>query len=138
MSPSRNSARQLTPLETQIMQVLWDSGPATVQQVQTKLQGSPPLAYTTVQTMLNVLHRKGRVKRKLQGKAFRYEAVLSREKAIAQSIGELADRLFGGSVEMLLMSLVRHRHIDRTKLKELNAIIEERLRREQEEKNADS
>jgi BlaI family transcriptional regulator, penicillinase repressor len=135
LNPSRSSSRQLTPLETQIMQVLWDAGPGTVQQVQAKLPGSPALAYTTVQTMLNILHRKGRVKRALEGKAYRYEAVLSREKAITQSVGELADRLFGGSVEMLLMNLVKHRQIDRKKLKELNAIIEERLRREQEKKD---
>ena len=136
MTPSRGSARQLTPLETEIMQVLWDAGPATVQQVQTRLPGTPPLAYTTVQTMLNILHRKGRVKRRLQGKAYRYEAVLSREKAITQSVAELADRLFGGSVELLLMSLIKHRQIDRKKLAKLNAIIEERLRREQEDKDA--
>lgn len=130
MNLTRKSTRQLTPLETQIMQVLWDLGPATVQDVQTRLDTG--LAYTTVQTMLNVLHRKGRVKRSLEGKAYRYQAVLSREKAISQSIGELADRMFGGSLDALLMNLLKQRQIDRNKLEKLNSIIEERLRLEKE------
>ena len=54
----------LTPLELEIMNVLWETGTAGVQTVQARLQGRD-LAYTTVQTMLNVLHRKGRVTRRL-------------------------------------------------------------------------
>src|ERR1700730_10407527 len=65
MGSKGRSQQQLTPLELQIMNVLWDSGPSNVQSVQEKLSGSPKLAYTTVQTMLNVLHRKGRVRRRL-------------------------------------------------------------------------
>ena len=58
-------------LELQIMQMLWKNGPSTVQSVQQSLAGDP-LAYTTVQTMLNILQRKGKVKRKLLGKAYEY------------------------------------------------------------------
>jgi len=60
--PKRSA--QLTPLELQIMKALWEIGPSTVQAVQEKLHGRR-LAYTTVQTMLNILERKGKVKRKL-------------------------------------------------------------------------
>ena len=49
----KKSQQQLTPLELQIMNVLWDLGPANVQTVQEKLAESQELAYTTVQTMLN-------------------------------------------------------------------------------------
>ena len=65
----KKSQQQLTPLELQIMNVLWDLGPANVQAVQEKLAKSQELAYTTVQTMLNVLHRKGKVRRTLRGRA---------------------------------------------------------------------
>jgi predicted transcriptional regulator len=57
----------LTPLELRIMQVLWETVPATVEVVHEKLSGER-LAYTTVQTMLNVLHRKGKAKRTLKGR----------------------------------------------------------------------
>ncbi len=129
--PNPSQPSRLTRLETEIMNVLWDFGPATVQDVQSRLPGK--LAYTTVQTMLNILHRKGRVERRLEGKAYRYQAVLSREKAISQSIGDLAGRLFGGSVDALLMNLIKHRQIDRKKLEELNRMIEARLQEQEDE-----
>ena len=75
--PSKNQT--LTPLELEIMQVLWQSGPCTVAEVQPKLQAQ--LAYTTVQTMLNVLLRKKKVKRVQEGRAYRYRPVVSRERA---------------------------------------------------------
>src|ERR1700722_2438115 len=101
MGGKGKSKQQLTPLELQIMNVLWDYGASNVKSVQEKL--SPKLAYTTVQTMLNVLHRKGRVRRRLRGRAFDYAPVLTREKAASNAIGDMIERLFGGSVEALLM-----------------------------------
>ena len=61
----RKKSEQLTPLELEIMNVLWETGPANVQTVQQLLPNTR--AYTTVQTMLNILHRKGRVTRELEG-----------------------------------------------------------------------
>jgi predicted transcriptional regulator len=106
------------------MQVLWENGASTVQAVQEKLPGES-LAYTTVQTMLNVLQRKGRVKRKLVGKAYEYRAVLSRERALREAAGDLLDRMFGGSVDALLMSLVKTRQIDAKKIAKLQQLIDE-------------
>lgn len=94
----------LTPLELQIMQVLWDAGPSTVGAVQEKL-GSD-LAYTTVQTMLNVLLRKKKVRRTPVGRAFAYQAAISREGAMGSAVKDLVARMFGGSGEALLMALI--------------------------------
>src|SRR5436305_14956954 len=102
----RKRSEQMTPLELEIMHVLWD-GPATVQDVQQKLTGG--LAYTTVQTMLNVLVRKGRARRTLDGRAYRYRAAISREKAMGQTLKDVVQRIFGGSAEALVMNLVETR-----------------------------
>lgn len=120
----KRKRRQLTPLELEIMKVLWAEGPATVQGVQAKLPGAP-LAYTTVQTMLNVLHRKGKVKRTLRGRAFEYTPVVTREKAIGVAIRDIIDRLFGGSAESLVMSLVEHQDLEPEKLTRLSKLIEQ-------------
>jgi predicted transcriptional regulator len=127
--------QQLTPLELQIMNVLWDCGPSNVQLVQEKLIGSPKLAYTTVQTMLNVLHRKGRVRRRLRGRAYDYAPLLSREKAASNAIGDMIERLFGGSVDGLLMSLVKSEQLDPKKLQELSSLVEEHERGKEEKSN---
>jgi predicted transcriptional regulator len=94
----------LTPLELKIMQVLWDAGPSTVAAVQEQL-GSD-LAYTTVQTMLNVLLRKKKVRRTPVGRAFAYQAAISREGAMGSAVKDLVSRMFGGSGEALLMALI--------------------------------
>ncbi len=107
----------LTKLELKIMQVVWKSGQCTVGDVQEALE--PPLAYTTVQTMLNLLERKGKLKRELQGRAFVYTATISEAKALGQGVRDLIDRMFGGSSEELVMSLLKTRQIDAKKLAEL-------------------
>ena len=122
----QRSRAQLTPLELQIMKALWKSGPSTVQAVQERLPGER-LAYTTVQTMLNILQRKGRVKRRLVGKAYEYRAMLSRDKAVREALRDMLDRMFGGSVEALLMTLVKSRQLDAGKLEKLQQLIEERI-----------
>jgi predicted transcriptional regulator len=107
----------LTALELRIMRVIWSRGASTVSEVQAELK--PPLAYTTVQTMLNILERKGRLKRELQGRAFIYSARVSESRAVGQGLRELIDRMFGGSSEELVMSLLKSRQIDAEKLAEL-------------------
>jgi len=122
--PRRKNAEQpLTPLELEIMSVLWETGPANVQTVQSHLK-SRDLAYTTVQTMLNVLHRKGRVKRQLKERAYIYRPVLSRKKAVTEAVGEMLDRFFGGSADSLVLSLVETRHLTPEKLARLQKLLE--------------
>ena len=120
---ARQKSQHLTPLEMEIMDVLWETGPANVQVVQQKLKRE--LAYTTVQTMLNILHRKGKVKRALKDRAYFYRPSISREKAISKQVIDVVDRLFGGSAESLVMSLVETKHLTPEKLARLQKIVAE-------------
>lgn len=115
MKTRKSSA--LTALELRIMRVIWSRGASTVGEVQSELK--PPLAYTTVQTMLNILQRKGRLKRELRGRAYIYSARVSEARAVGQGLRDLIDRMFGGSSEELVMSLLKSRQIDAAKLAEL-------------------
>jgi BlaI family transcriptional regulator, penicillinase repressor len=122
--PRRKTGEQaLTPLELEIMNVLWETGPANVQSVQAHIKGRD-LAYTTVQTMLNVLHRKGKVKRQLKERAYIYRPVFSRQKAVTQAVGEMLDRFFGGSADSLVLSLVETRHLTPEKLAQIQKLVE--------------
>jgi predicted transcriptional regulator len=107
----------LTKLELRIMQVIWKRGSSTVAEVQAEMR--PPLAYTTVQTVLNILERKGKLERELDGRAYVYAAKVSEEKAYGQSLRDLIDRMFGGSSEELVMSLLKSRQIDAKRLAKL-------------------
>jgi predicted transcriptional regulator len=106
------------------MRVLWDGGAANVQKVLRGLTGEPQLAYTTVQTTLNVLHRKGKVKRKMVGRAFEYSATVSRESADSHALKDLLQRVFRGSVDDLLLTLVRSKKLDAQKLAALQSRLQ--------------
>jgi BlaI family transcriptional regulator, penicillinase repressor len=114
---SRSSRSGLTRLELRIMQVIWKLGNCSVSVVQAELD--PPLAYTTVQTVLNILERKGKLHRELQGRAYVYSARVTEDKAVGQSLRDLIDRMFGGSSEELVMSLLKSRQIDAQRLEKL-------------------
>ena len=115
---TRPAKTDLTRLELKIMQVVWKLGTCTVSAVQAELK--PALAYTTVQTMLNILERKGKLERELEGRAFVYSAKVTEEKALGQSLRDVIDRLFGGSSEELVMSLLKTRQIDAKRLARLS------------------
>jgi len=120
-TPKKSEA--LTPLELEIMQVLWQDGASTVAEVQPKLRAS--LAYTTVQTMLNVLLRKSKVERVQEGRAFRYKAAVSRERATGGALHDLVRRMFGGSPEAMLMAMVDTRQITADELERIGRRLAE-------------
>ena len=131
----RPKSENLTPLELEIMNILWDRGASNVQTVQQNLQRES--AYTTVQTMLNVLHRKGKVKRLLKDRAYFYKPAVSRKQVISQTIGDMVERLFGGSAESLVMSLVETKYLTAEKLAQLNKVVEESQVMEEEKRDSD-
>lgn len=119
-------APPLTRLELEIMKVLWQTGPGTVQQVRDRLaEEGADLAYNTIQTMLNVLHRKGRVRRRLAGRAYSYAPTTSRLQAARQAVADLVGRMFDGSAESLVMNLVETRQLSPEKLSELSEMLEQ-------------
>ena len=122
MNKRKSQEPALTPLELEIMNVLWETGPANVQTVQRGIKGRE-LAYTTVQTMLNILHRKGKVKRQLKDRAYVYRPVFSRQKAVAQAVGDMLDRFFGGSVDSLVLNLVEARRLTPEKLARIQELV---------------
>lgn len=113
----------LTKLELQIMQVIWRLGTSSVTAVQEGLEQQ--LAYTTVQTMLNILERKGKLKRKLRGRAYEYSATVTEAKALSHAVRDLVDRMFGGSNEELVMSLIKSKQLDAEQIARLSKKLDE-------------
>ncbi len=118
-----NRETGLTKLELQLMQVVWRKGASTVSEVQEGL--AQPLAYTTVQTMLNILERKKKLRRKLNGRAYVYSAVVTEASAVKHAVRDLVDRMFGGSSEELVLSLVKSRQIDAEQIARLQKMLSE-------------
>jgi predicted transcriptional regulator len=71
-------ARVLGELETEVMRRMWRrTGATTVRELVEELQQDREIAYTTVMTVLDNLHKKGWLRRELDGRAYRYEPVSS-------------------------------------------------------------
>ena len=118
----RNDA--FTPLELEVMQALWVEGPATVQEVHRRVSAGRSLAYNTVQTVLGILHRKGKVERSSEQRAYVYRALVSREQAGERAVKSLVDRLFGGRPEDLVLSMVKSRQLTPEQLARVEKLLE--------------
>lgn len=97
---------RLGELEAVVMDVLWgDAGPCRVRDVRARLAPARPLAYTTVMTVLDNLHRKGWVRRELDGRAYLYTPAASREEETARALRDLLDG--PGDTEAVLLYFAR-------------------------------
>ncbi len=88
------------------MDRLWnrDGDPTTVRELFAELAGEREIAYTTVMSTMDNLHRKGWLERRREGKAFRYWPTLTREQHSARLMREALDD--GGRAELVLAHFV--------------------------------
>ena len=130
---SKPNSKRLTDLELLVMRGVWELGPTavTVRDVVERLNADDDgrnHAYTTVQTIMNILVGKGALEsRRGSGRALLYSAGLSHEEATASMTEEFLGKLFGGRAEPLLARLLEHESVDRDTLAELKRAIEEQL-----------
>ena len=97
---------KLTRLELQIMDVLWNAGPASVREIQETLPEASRPAYTTVQTIVGRLEGKKAVRRvKKIGNAYIFEAQITRSSAMRRLIDELLS-FFGGRTQPVVAHLI--------------------------------
>jgi predicted transcriptional regulator len=115
----------LTEAELRLMDVLWQQGPSTVQQVLEALPGKSPLAYNSVLTTIRILEKKGYVRHIKDGRAYIYRALVEREEASRSEIRHLAHRFFQNSHEMLVLNILEDRGVDSEELNRLRQLLEQ-------------
>ena len=119
---ARNKRPAMSPAETEILRLVWQTGEATVQQVYGALPDHRKVTYMTVATLLRRLEEKGYLRHRLRGKAFVYAPAARKEDVIRRTISDLVERLFGGNPVPLMQHLAQHSGItdeDIERLKEL-------------------
>ena len=119
----RKTSETLTEAELRIMQVLWQKGPGTVQQVLDSLP-EPSIAYTTVLTTIRILERKGYVVHSKDGRAHIFDAVVAQEDASRSEIRHLVSRFFRNSHEDLVLNILEDRGIDPQELARLRKMLD--------------
>jgi predicted transcriptional regulator len=99
------AVRGFGDLEAVIMHRVWEYGkPVTVRELFDDLSAERTIAYTTVMSTMDNLHRKGWLGRVKEGKAYRYTATASREEYSARLMREALDA--GGDTEAVLSHFV--------------------------------
>lgn len=114
----------LTEAELRLMDVLWQKGSATVQEMLKGLPGQPTPAYNTVLTIVRILERKGFVRHQKQGRAFVYSPVVERQEATRSEIRRLLQRFFQNSHELLVLNILEDQDLDAAELKRLREMLD--------------
>jgi BlaI family transcriptional regulator, penicillinase repressor len=122
LPPTRSAI--LTEAELRLMNVLWEHGPSTVQQVLEALPKKPRLAYNSVLTTIRILEKKGYVEHVKDGRAHIYGPLVGRQEASRSEIRHLVQRFFGSSPDALVLNILEERQIDQDELQRLQQLLE--------------
>ncbi len=106
MAPADNKYRDLTDLQVDLLEVLWDREEATVAEVQEALLGNRGLATSTVATLLSRLEKRGVVAHRADGRQYVYRAQVTRQEVRDSMVSALTYRMFSGDVAELVSHLL--------------------------------
>jgi predicted transcriptional regulator len=121
--PSKSAT--LTEAELRLMDVLWQRGPSTVQQVLQALPKKSQLAYNSVLTTIRILEKKGYLRHIKDGRAHVYRPLIEQAEASRSEIRHLTHRFFKNSHEMLVLNILQDRGVDSEELKRLRQLLEQ-------------
>jgi BlaI family transcriptional regulator, penicillinase repressor len=114
----------LTEAELRLMDVLWQRGSGTVQQVLDALPPKPALAYNSVLTTIRMLEKKGYLEHLKEGRAHVYVPLIERKDATRSEIRHLVRRFFRNSQEQLVLNILEDRGLDGEELNRLRQMLE--------------
>jgi len=128
----RPESEHPTELELDILKVLWNESPLPVREVRERLaQAGRPLAHSSVITMLNIMHRKGFLRRKKEGKSFLFAPKAEREQVTGDMTRDLMSRAFDGSAKAMVLNLLNSGELDADELAEVRRLIARKAKERQ-------
>ena len=123
---ARPRAKDLTERELEVMHVFWNCGQLTVAEVRDELSAAGrELAYTTVATLTRILSEKGALEQTNEERPFQFRAIRSFEEVSGSLLGDLLQRVFGGSREQLLITLIDQKRLSAKERAVLKDLLEE-------------
>lgn len=123
---ARPKAKELTSRELELMHIFWRTDEASVAFVRDELaRKGHDLAYTTVATLVRILCDKHFLEATNDERPFRYRAVRTYEDVSSRLLGDLVDRVFGGSRELLLVRLLGTQKLSANERDALQKLLKE-------------
>jgi BlaI family transcriptional regulator, penicillinase repressor len=131
----RTRGKQKVPLpttaEVRLLQILWDKGEATVEDVVNAHIAKKKPNYKTIQTLLRIMEQKGFITHEAQGRVFVFKPLISRKTVDHGFVKALLSQNFKGSASGLLVNLLEASPVDQKELDELEAYLREYRKRSQ-------
>jgi BlaI family penicillinase repressor len=126
-SSAKSALPRPTDAELAILRVLWTRGPSTVREVFDVLNATrdEPFAYTTVLRFLQIMTEKQLVVREDRDRTHIFAPKVSAERTQRQMVGDLMDRVFGGSVRDLVLQALGARKVSAAELREIRKLLNE-------------
>ena len=133
---ARPTSEYPTELELEILKILWESSPLSVREVREQLEDHADrvLTHSTVITMMNIMHRKGFLKRKKEGKSFLFSPKIKKGKVTGGMVGDMLSRVFEGSAEAMVTNLLETADLDSDELAEIRKLINRKAREKKNER----
>ncbi|MCA9265601.1 MAG: BlaI/MecI/CopY family transcriptional regulator [Planctomycetales bacterium] len=130
----RSESEHPTELELEILKILWQDSPLPVRDVRARLEtdAGRPLAHSSVITMLNIMHRKGFLKRRKVSNAFLFSPRVKKESVTGRMMGDLLSRVFNGSPAAMMLNLIETADLDADELAELRQLINRKSKERQQ------
>jgi predicted transcriptional regulator len=122
---TRRKSDTLTAQELEIMKVIWPLGRATVRDVYDALKARRAIAYTTVQTMMNILEGKGHLRKDVGDKAHVYVPVRAQQLVVGSMVRDFVNRVFDGSARPLLVHLLKQKGLTDRERRDLQKLLDE-------------
>ena len=118
-----------TELELEMLKVIWRDGPSPGRRVREALaRGGRDLAYTSVLTVMNIMTRKGYLRRTKRKEGFVYSARVGQGRTLSRMLRDLVDRAFAGSPGAAMLKLLETADLDADELRQIRELIERKSR----------
>jgi|SRR5262245_7988726 len=116
----------ITDLENDVMRVVWDQQPCSVEAVHEVVSRNRDVKETTVRTILRRLEQKGYVRHQAEGRAYLYRATEPSRSLAARAVRQIIDRFCQGSVEELVSGMVEAKVLSTDEMTRLEDFVRER------------
>src|SRR5262245_454434 len=125
MAPRRSMLPSLSHSQREIMEIVWERGEVSANEVRQILSKKRPLAKNTVRTLLDRMEEKGWLKHREDGRTYVYSAAQPRETSVGLRVLEVVEHVCRGSPEELVTALLDYRGLTPRELKRIRAMLDD-------------
>ncbi len=119
-----NKRSPLSRAQREVMEIIWDAGEASVQDVMQRLNEERSVARNTVRTLMERMESKGWLKHRTEGRSYLYSATVPREESLGQRVLDMVEKACGGDPEKLMMALLDYRGLSEEEIARIRKMLD--------------